>query len=344
MLDTQKICRQLEYYTKEYYSELWRQIDRYASIQYVFPSFLKGSKRIVAMLCTDGILLSHWSSKEDSFTCEVRQKSISDTIFEISNGKFTVEYPLGNTFDFQVAKAKLYKGADSTGTPIWQSPWDRIEASSKFGSLRWGGTYARMLAVNDVLTFVAAHMMQIRDDKAPIVLNKLEGIIEKFEDLLDKAKYEEDLQKFLSTHPVILSPTALKVLPKHKLGSEYIPDFVICEIEHEYIFVEIEAPSKKLFNKNGNPSTFLTHAQQQVEDWREWVQENIAYARNNLPGITDPNCWVIIGRDTALLPRDRKALYRKNKELSHITILTFDDLLKKARSHLNNLERLCLIK
>lgn len=340
MLDTQKICRQLEYYTREYYSELRRQIGHYASIQNIFPSFFKGSKRIVAMLCTDGILLSHWASEKDSFTCEVKQMSVSDAILEISNGKFTVEYRLGNTFDFQAAEAKLYK----TVTPIWQSPWDRMEASSKSGSSRWGDTYARMLAVNDVLTFVAAHLMQIRDDQPPIVVNKLKEIIEKFEDLLNKAKYEEDLQKFLSTHPVILSPTALKVLSKHELGSEYIPDFVICEIENEYIFVEIEAPSKKLFNKNGDPSAFLTHAQRQVEDWREWIQENITYARNNLPGITDPNCWIIIGRDTALLPRDRKALDRKNKELPHITILTFDDLLKKARCHLDNLEKLWLIK
>jgi len=340
MVDTTKICRQLEHYVNIYYIELRSQIARYSSIQDIFPSFLRGSKRIVAELCADGVLLSHWASKEDSFVCKVKQMSVSEAILEISGGVFAYEYPPDSTFDLQVAGVRIQKGTVETGSLIWRSPWDRIEASSKLGFSRWGDTPARMSAVNDVLTFVAANLMQMKDAQPSDILNRLRVIIEEFEDLLEEDLSEEDLQKFLSTHPVLLSPTALEILPKHRLGKEYITDFVICEVGSEYILVEIEAPSQRLFNKSGDPSAPLTHTQRQVEDWREWVSENIAYARKSLSGINDPDCWIIMGRDISLSSRDCKALDRKNKELLHITIMTFDDLFKKACRHFDNLNQL----
>lgn len=223
---------------------------------------------------------------------------------------------------------------------LWRAPWDRIEASSTFGASRWGDAYARTIAGNHILSFMAAHLMAMRDAQPPDVLKRLARLVEEFEDLLRQMPREEELQSFLREHPVLLAPTALRVLPKHKLGSEHITDFVVHEAGDDHVLVEIERADHKLYTRQGNPSRQLTHALQQVEDWRRWVLNNVAYARNDLPGITDPHCWVVMGRDADLEEDQRSKLEHKNRELTHITIMTYDDLLKRAQRHLDNLERM----
>jgi hypothetical protein len=180
--------------------------------------------------------------------------------------------------------------------------------------------------------------MEMREAQKPAVLDKLRVVVKEFEDLLERASREEELQAFVSKYPVLLSPTAIEIHPKHRLGREYVTDFVIHEADDQYVLVEIESASHKLFSQNGDPSAALSHAQRQVEDWREWVSQQITYAQNSLPGINDPVCWIIIGRSKALSSKDRRALQRKNKELSHIKIMTFDDLVKKVHQHIHNLE------
>jgi hypothetical protein len=339
-VDTAKICMRLESYAVTYYNELRSQILHYSNIQDVFPDNLKGPKRVVALICSDGILLSHWPNGEYSFVCAVTQQRLSEATREIPGGPFVVGSPLGKAFDLYIANLTLHEGPNTTGPVIWRAPWDKLELSSKFGASRWGIDHAKASAINDVLSFIAADLMQMRGAKRSDILNNLRTTIEEFKDLLTQNPPEEDIQVFLSNHPIILSPTAFKIFPKHRLGSEYVTDFVIHQADGEYILVEIEAASHMLFNKNGDPSALLSHAQRQVEDWREWVNENLAYARNSLPGIIEPDCWVIIGRDISFSNRDRKALRRKNKELSHITIMTFDDLFRKVQRHLENLDRL----
>lgn len=339
-VDIARIRRRLERYVSTYYSELRSKIAPYPAAEDIFPGFLIGPKRVLAMLCTDGILVGHWPAEKDSFEFAVKQLSVSDAVREISGDGFAFEYPAGSAFDIQVAGVVIYRGSDGTRPVVWRTPWDRIEVSAKFGASRWGGAFAKSAAVNDVLTFVSAHLMQMRDAQPPDILNGLRMVIKEFEDLLSRTSREEDLQAFLSKHPVLLSPTALNVFPKHPLGSEYITDFVIHQGDGEYILVEVEAASHKLFTGKGDPTAKLSHAQQQVENWRDWVQENVAYAQNNLPGINDPDCWIVMGRDSSLGKKGRKALRRKNKELPHITIMTFDDLLKAAGNHLRNLSRL----
>jgi hypothetical protein len=336
----ERICSRLARYVSAYYSEIRNQLARYSSIQEAFPAFLRGPKRVVAMLCTDGILLSHWAAEKDGCVCQVKRLTMREAARLASRGAVVFDYSPGGAVDVQFAEATLYEGPDGTGPAVWRAPWNRVEVSSKLGPSRWGTDYATTTAVNHVLSFDAAHLMQMQDAKQPDILNRLSTSIEEFDDMLRQTPREEDLQVFLSEHHILLSPIAVNVLPKHRLGSEYITDFVIHQAGGDYVLVEIEAASHKLFVKRGHASAALSRALQQVEDWRHWVHDHIQYARESLPGISEPDCWVIIGRDSSLSAKGRKALRRKNIDLSHTTILTFDELLNRARRHLDNLTRL----
>ncbi len=108
----------------------------------------------------------------------------------------------------------------------------------------------------------------------------------KFKKCLSVATMEEELQEFLSANPMLLAVQlggghGRWVIPKKRLGSEYVPDFMIGErssIGFEWHAVELESPRVKMFTKAGNPTKELTHAIRQIEDWKRWLQLNQNYA------------------------------------------------------------------
>ena len=163
-------------------------------------------------------------------------------------------------------------------------------------------------------------------------------ILGRFEELLNSSPREEVLQQFLTSNTVLLEPSVQRIRPKVRLGSEFVTDFVMELADEEYVLVEIEPAHFKLFTEAGNPSAQLMHAQRQVEDWREWISENIAYIRQTLPGLHDPMGLVVIGRRRDLSRAHIRSLRRKNTELHRIRIETYDDLLDRARRYIRNLQ------
>ena len=75
-----------------------------------------------------------------------------------------------------------------------------------------------------------------------------EKLILEFDQLLNTAEREEDIQIFLTQNPQFIYPEFVEYYPKFKLGEEFITDYVflIQGLEGpEYIFVEIEQVGKK---------------------------------------------------------------------------------------------------
>jgi Domain of unknown function (DUF4263) len=100
----------------------------------------------------------------------------------------------------------------------------------------------------------------------------------------------------------------------------------------------IEQSKLQLYTKRGDPSSALTHAEQQVLDWLEWVERNSAYARQSMPGLVRPVGFVIIGRRTQLNDKFAQKLERRNQNFNGaIQILTYDDLLEKSKNTLDML-------
>lgn len=169
-------------------------------------------------------------------------------------------------------------------------------------------------------------------------ITRLRRILGRFEELLDSSPSEEVLQRFLASNTVLLEPSAQRILPKVRLGSEFVTDFVMELGKEEYVLVELEPAHFRLFTAGGNPSAKLVHAQRQVEDWREWILENVSYIRQQLPGLHDPGGLVVIGRRRDLSSANARSLRRKNTELHRIRIETYDDLVDRVRRYITNLQ------
>ncbi|MFO7606523.1 MAG: DUF4263 domain-containing protein [Desulfurivibrionaceae bacterium] len=157
--------------------------------------------------------------------------------------------------------------------------------------------------------------------------------IRNFEELIERGPdHEEEIQKYLTQHPVLLDPFVNELYTKQELGSDFITDYVVKRINNQYVLVEIENSTDKLFLQNGNISSHLTTAIAQVRDFQAWVSDNLSYAQKKLPGIKHPEGLVVIGRRNELTEIELKRLAEENySRRGHIKIVTYDDLLETAK-------------
>ena len=165
-------------------------------------------------------------------------------------------------------------------------------------------------------------------------LTMLELAIEQLENLLDASERNENsLQKCITQNPILLGLDYSKIIPKHKLGSEFEVDYALEKFNGLIDLMEIESSTLSIFTRQGNPSRYLVHAEQQVIDWLDWIEKNNSYARNRLEGLISPKGFVIIGRSSSLTEKTKASLIRRNKIFNGIiSILTYDDILTKAKN------------
>ena len=166
------------------------------------------------------------------------------------------------------------------------------------------------------------------------------------QDLLDQDPQEADVHKFLEGHPEYLVQVlggghGRYQLSKKRLGSEFVPDFLVAEMSSigiEWHAVEIESPRTTVCRQDGLATSGLNHAIGQIRDWRQWLMNNLDYARRpaeqnglGLVGI-DPRLsgLVVIGRRQQY-PSRYNEFRRQMIDRERIVIHSFDWLVDVAR-------------
>lgn len=177
------------------------------------------------------------------------------------------------------------------------------------------------------------------DIPAPEAIRALEELLESGERL------EQPFQNLLGRYPALLASLVIGswktfVIPQPRLGAEHVPDFLVLgfnSLGPHWVTVEIEAARHKILNQSGRLSGPTNHAVQQVQDWREWLTDHVAYAQteHHLHGLTNraPGL-VIIGRDTP--SSQRQAARAQSEEDARIAIHSWDWLLRNARARAQN--------
>lgn len=177
---------------------------------------------------------------------------------------------------------------------------------------------------------------------------KIDVAIEGLSGLLDCADVHEkrDVHPFLVEHAYFLHPALESIVsePAIGVGTEFKPDFIIREAAGEYVLVEIESPKCRLFTKRGDFTAEVSHAVQQVEDWQEWLEQNLPTAQRHYPDIVSPRGSIVIGRSSTLSEKERKKLARRNiNTRGRLEILTYDDLILRTRAYVAGIRRhLCM--
>lgn len=165
--------------------------------------------------------------------------------------------------------------------------------------------------------------------------------LEDYKILVDSFEEEPKYQDFLTRTPNILNPTVKQTFPKCPLAGELIPDFLLILHDSTHVFVEIEKPAKKIFNKDGNESAAYTSAFGQVRGFVTWASENLDFLRKRMcPNITSSNIrgMLVIGHNNDLTEDNNKSLERINYELGvFYEVKTFDQLYLDRLSNLENI-------
>jgi len=152
---------------------------------------------------------------------------------------------------------------------------------------------------------------------------------------------ESALQNYLKAYPILLHPSYKIVNSQVRLGAEYVADFVIETYDGNYTLVEIEKPTDRLYLLNGDPSSALTHAEQQVLDWQGWIRQNIAYLRYEANLVMNtPQGLVIIGQRAQMNMDEIRRLNERNLNMrGRLQIITFDDLSLRFSQLIHNMEQ-----
>lgn len=168
---------------------------------------------------------------------------------------------------------------------------------------------------------------------------RIDKDIRKYESLLGGKAPESSIQAFLASHVYFFNCIARHHTPifsRVKLGSNFEADFAFFDPSSfgaEWNFVEIESPTKQLFTKTGNQSAALTHAVQQVRDWKRWIAEQLTYARELMPLIKYPFFYVFMGRRCDLTEKTWEKLQQLNYETRMwLEIGTLDRFVSGANS------------
>jgi hypothetical protein len=118
-----------------------------------------------------------------------------------------------------------------------------------------------------------------------------------------------------------------------------VSDFVFREPDNDYELVELEAPIRPLFRKDGQQREELTHAINQIADWLSYLADHKCELeeKHGLVGISaTPRTLVVIGRSDGLSDDNRRKLTTLQNLHPKLRIRTYDDVLASARA---NLER-----
>jgi Domain of unknown function (DUF4263) len=255
-----------------------------------------------------------------------------------------------NSFDFELcgdlspdnAQGATQFVARSTATlPVG---WECIEVFPFLDIGEWKPEYARAWAEVDVLASVASQ--QVRD-RAYLSLDPMaEGrrqyanVLQQFRELLDsQPKFEQSLQSFLQKNPFLLCPTKTKMWPKLSLGAKET-DFVFCDASQDYLLIEIEPATEKMFNKNGDRTARFNHAIKQIEDWKRYIEDNLraVQCELGLTGISaNPRSILVMGRSSELGAENRRSLSTTENQCPKLRLMTYDDVYENAKSLIENL-------
>ncbi len=179
------------------------------------------------------------------------------------------------------------------------------------------------------------------------VINRLKELLSEYNNVLEDARKEEDLQKYLKQNPKLLIfalvPTSNpEIYPKYQLGKEYETDFVLQNDPprpFSHIFVEIEPATIPLFLATKvELRQRANHAISQLMDWRSWVNTNIAYIKEDFPTLDQCQYVVIMGRSKDLDTKQRQRLNEMNAEHNWRVLLTYDDIADALERLIINFE------
>lgn len=198
---------------------------------------------------------------------------------------------------------------------------DDDDVASSVGLTLMGFSFSQSAAAKQLINAVSRRWMAMSTP----VLDEFDALIKA------QPSHEPAFQEFLTKHPQILDPLAHEVWPTPDLFGFREPDFLVKRADGTYMVVEIECPGKPLVTGGGQLAAGVTHAEQQVMDYRRNLIRKFPDMRLHIPDFQEPDCLVVVGLERDLIDHQRQVLRDANHSRNHLSIVGFDWLLERGR-------------
>jgi len=168
--------------------------------------------------------------------------------------------------------------------------------------------------------------------------------VEYLRNVIDNARDEKPIQALVQKRPQLLTSllggSARYCIPQVRFGAERVADFLICDVDSlgvRWIFVELETPRSNVTLRRSNQlDSYARKGVSQVVEWREWLRNNLSYARQpkresglGLPDIRpDSDGLVLVGR-RARLKENSAQVRNPTHEQNNILVHTYDWWLER---------------
>jgi hypothetical protein len=176
--------------------------------------------------------------------------------------------------------------------------------------------------------------VQIQSDR----IVKLEKAVRELEDMIEEGKSERSIHAFLKKpeHAWMFGPDYRGVRHEQWITIASRNDVLLERHDGFVDIAELKGPSNPLFEKSGTRKVWSKH----VKDAVSQMMDYLAQAREHYSSIAKlsglnvffPKGYVIIGRRR---DEERELLRVHNEFLNRVEILTYDDLLDRARQTLD---------
>lgn len=345
-----------------YEQNYWRTVFRYVARlgRGSLPIWMEGVRMVRVVVCTDGVVAFRLPEGEGRPFRVVRipsNKTVAMSVTgEMNYSKWRSPFgakPLvalryksgpetrGEIGGFSISDGQTFFEPGFLSARLTRAPSDLGDPETEAGEAISSYRRIQQLGLNPGSPPGIAG--SVADGQQERVIARLRDLEADYERALDRADREEDLQRYLSLNPLVLTLEG-DVRPKVPLGEKYVPDFVVdnpLATDHTHLFVEIEDPRKPLFLKTTTQQgAKLTQAIHQTQEWRKWLQDNAAYFKQSqYRGYSRPRFLIVIGRSNELDAERDRALRILNAEVPDREIVTYDHLAGRLRNLRETLAR-----
>jgi len=168
----------------------------------------------------------------------------------------------------------------------------------------------------------------------------VQDLKQKIQDADSQKIPESELQEFLYQHAWLFGTEYISAEPQKMRGALNKFDFYLERYNKTKDIVEIKLLSDQIINQNGNISTKVVQA---IDQLIEYLESSTAAAHSTVISEEEniqelrPRGIVIIGKDNGKKAREK--IHKWNYRLSHIQLLTYTDVLDRAESVIKHIER-----
>jgi len=150
---------------------------------------------------------------------------------------------------------------------------------------------------------------------------------------------EESIQNFLEENNWIFGAEYIQVMPKKALSHKYVVDFLLQRFDSSWEIVELKLPAEDIFTNQLNVTAKVTSAISQIQNAQEFMLKNYEFLKTSEDiEVFKPRGVLVISNRLSNEEKDRLEII--NKSYSDITIVTYQDLLQKARKQVELIEKL----